>query len=260
MYIHLIRHPSPSIASFEEAKLHVFFPPFFTGQHRFTPSQLAELVWVICHQNISSFLQTISAQRKRAVRFEDLVRFPKKMMEELAEFLGLAFDPQMISPYDQDRRAQMTDAIHPMARMLGDVKFHQHKTISVAAAQRRQRRFAEKALGQVTRSLAGALGYNLRDRHHHTLVDLQTRGKRPAFFCVHPAGGHHRYGEQHHRLRHYVCDRQSIAGRNELVSVQANLAGRRRHSRMGRSRCTGRAALVCSSGSAGDCHVGFRRP
>jgi thioesterase domain-containing protein len=166
-----------------------FFPPFFTGQHRFTPSQLGELIWVICHQNIRSFLQTIPAQRKRAVRFEDLVRSPKKTIEELAEFLGLAFDPKMIGPYDQDRRAQMTDAIHPMARMLGDVKFHQHKTISVAAAQRRQRRFAEKALGQVTRRLAGALGYNLRDRHHHTLVGLQTRGKRPAFFCVHPAGG-----------------------------------------------------------------------
>jgi len=175
LYIHLIRHPSPSISSFEEAKLHVFFPPFFTGQHRFTPSQLGELIWVICHQNIRSFLQTIPAQRKRAVRFEELVRSPKKTMEELAEFLGLAFDPKMISPYDQDRRTQMTDAIHPMGRMLGDVKFHQHMTISAEAAQRRQGRFTEKVLGEVTRSLAGELGYNLRDRHH-TLVGLQTRG------------------------------------------------------------------------------------
>jgi thioesterase domain-containing protein len=72
---------------------------------------------------------------------------------------------------------------------LGDVKFHQHAKISAEAAQRRQRRFAEKALGQVTRKLAGELGYNLRDRHHHTLVGLQTRGKAPPFFCVHPAGG-----------------------------------------------------------------------
>jgi thioesterase domain-containing protein len=188
-YIHLIRHPSPSIASFEEAKLHVFFPPFFTGRHDFTTSQLAELVWDICHQNIGDFLCAIPTERKHPVRFEEPVRNPKRAMEEVAEFLGLPFHPNMINPYKQDRRAQMTDAIHPMARMLGDIKFHQHGKIRAEAAQRGQGRYPAEALGDVTRELARTLGYELGNRQRAALVGLETRGGALAFFCVHPAGG-----------------------------------------------------------------------
>ncbi len=188
-YIHLIRHPSPMIASFEEAKLHVFFPPFFTGPHHFTTWQLAELMWDICHQNIHEFLRTIPSERSHVVRFEELVHNPQKTMEGVADFLGLPFHPNMINPYQQDRRAQMTDAIHPMARMLGDVKFHRHGKIKAEAAQRRQGRYPEEALGEVTRQLARTFGYELRNRQCTTVVGLETRGGSPAFFCVHPAGG-----------------------------------------------------------------------
>ena len=188
-YLHLLRHPSPSIASFAEAKLHVFFPPFFTGRHDFTTWQLAELVWDICHRNIRDFLRAVPTERKHAVRFEELVRNPKRTMEEVADFLKLPFHPNMINPYKQDRRAQMTDAIHPMARMLGDVKFHQHGNIRAEAAERRQGRYPEHALGEVTRELARTLGYELHNRQRAALVGLETRGRAPAFFCVHPAGG-----------------------------------------------------------------------
>ena len=188
-YIHLIRHPSPAIASFEEARLHVFFPPFFTGEHPFTTCQLAELVWNICHQNIRAFLETVPSERKFAIRFEDLVRFPKETMEQLSAFLGLPFHSHMRNPYERDPRAQMTDAIHPLGRMLGDVKFHQHGRIRADAAQRLQGRFPEAALGKVTRELAGTLGYPVIDRRPSALEGLQVRGTAPPFFCVHPAGG-----------------------------------------------------------------------
>jgi thioesterase domain-containing protein len=150
---------------------------------------LAELVWDISHQNIRDFLRSIPSERKHAVRFEGLVRSPKRVMEEVADFLGLPFHPNMINPYKQDRRAQMTDAIHPMARMLGDVKFHQHGRIRSEAAQRREGRYPEEALGEVTRQLARALGYEFCNRHRVALVGLETRGGSPTFFCVHPAGG-----------------------------------------------------------------------
>jgi thioesterase domain-containing protein len=188
-YIHLIRHPSPMIASFEEAKLHVFFPPFFTRPHNFTIWQLAELIWVVSHQNICQFLRTIPTKRKLVVRFEELVRHPKKTMKKVANFLELPLHPNMINPYRQDRRAQMTDAIHPLARMLGDIKFHQHGKIRAEAADRHQGRYPEESLGEVTRQLAHTLGYDLRNRQGTTLVSLESRGRAPAFFCVHPASG-----------------------------------------------------------------------
>ena len=189
LYIHLIRHPSAAIASFEEAKLHVFFPPFLKGRHDFTVWQLAELVWDVCHQNILEFLSTIPTERKQAIRFEDLVSNPKRTMEEVAKWLNLPFHPNMINPYKQDRETLMTDATHSMARMLGDVKFHQHGQIKVEAADRNYGRYPEELLGEVTRQLALTLGYEPQDRLNKTLVGLETRGGSPTFFGVHPTGG-----------------------------------------------------------------------
>ncbi|ACK65882.1 amino acid adenylation domain protein [Rippkaea orientalis PCC 8801] len=186
LYIHLIRHPSAAIASFEEAKLDVFFPPFFKGAHHFTVWQLAELVWTICHQNILDFLTTIPPERKHAVRFEDLVSNPKETMEKVAKFLDLPFHPNMINPYEQDRAAQMTDKIHSMARMLGDVKFHQHGQIKAEAAKRTYGRYPEEKLADVTRQLAGKLGYELYQPLDKSLVSLETRGESSPFFGVHP--------------------------------------------------------------------------
>src|SRR5262249_52347322 len=94
-YIHLIRHPTAMIASFEEARLQVFFPPFFTDQHPFSARQLAELVWVINHQNILEFLKDIPPERQHRVYFEQLVSNPARVMEEVSHFLGLEFHPHM---------------------------------------------------------------------------------------------------------------------------------------------------------------------
>jgi amino acid adenylation domain-containing protein len=203
-YIHLVRHPAAMIASFEEAKLHVFFPPFLTGPHPFSPRQLAELVWVVSHQNILAFLGEVPAERQHKVYFEDLVRDPVRVMEGVAGFLGLPFDPLMAEPYRQGPKSRMTDPVHPLARMLGDVKFHAHKGVDAAAAER-FREPVKVPLGHVTLALAARLGYdqgaNAEAAHPsrngtavgraagRPLVAVQPAGSRPPFFCVHPAGG-----------------------------------------------------------------------
>ena len=146
-YIHLIRHPSFMISSFEEAKLHVFFPPFLIGEHDFTSPQLAELIWNVSNQNIDTFLDSIPGDRKCLVSFEELVRNPMETMKRIADFLSLPLHPDMVDPYRRDRWAQMTDALHPMARMLGDVKFHRHGRVShEAAAERKRHRYPDHAL------------------------------------------------------------------------------------------------------------------
>ena len=77
-FIHLVRQPGAVISSFEEAKLHFFFPPFLTAAHRGTPRQLAELVWFLSHRNIEVFLKKIPAQRRHRVTFEEMVRDPQR--------------------------------------------------------------------------------------------------------------------------------------------------------------------------------------
>ena len=191
-YIHLVRHPCPMIASFEEAKLHVFFPSFLTGPHGFTVQKLAEVVWTVCHRNILRFLETVPEKRRHLVRFESLVRNPEHETRRLAEFLELPFHPDMANPYRAPNGQRMTDALHPLARMLGDVKFHSHGRIRPEAAERRQRRLPEERLGDPTRQLAERLGYRFTRpelRRSAALFPIRTEGSRPAFFCVHAAGG-----------------------------------------------------------------------
>jgi amino acid adenylation domain-containing protein len=208
-YIHLIRHPNAVIRSFIEARLQVFFPPFFTSAHPFSARQLAELVWYINHRNIVDFLEDIPAQRQRRVYFEDLVRHPQKVMREVAEFLDLEFDDQMVDPYHEGHKSRMTDAIHPLARMLGDVKFHRHMGVDATTADH-AKAVLKLPLGGRTRRLARELGYEMDeedrraadwrappqlstppgvDDYRTSLVPIQPAGSIRPFFCVHPAGG-----------------------------------------------------------------------
>jgi amino acid adenylation domain-containing protein len=209
LYVHLIRHPSPVISSFEEAKLHVFFPPFFRGPHPFGVNELAELVWLISQQNIREFLKGVPAHRQHAVRFEELVKRPEEIMAGVARFLGVPFHSAMTDPFRQDHKSRMTDGVHKLGRMLGDVKFHEHKGIEAGAAERKKGRFPEEALGGPTRKMARVLGYPVKEpgatiaSNGHAapvnagiercgprcLVRLQTGDGRRPLFCVHPAGG-----------------------------------------------------------------------
>ena len=54
LFIHLLRSPQGMIRSYEEAKLDQIFPRF---KHPFSAREVAELVWVISHQNILRFLR-----------------------------------------------------------------------------------------------------------------------------------------------------------------------------------------------------------
>ena len=130
LYIHLLRHPCAMIQSFEEVKLDQVF---FRRDHPFRRARLAELIWLVSHQNIVAFLRGVPAGRQCRLRFEDLVRKPESVLRGLSDFLRVDFDPAMADPYrDKDRR--MTDGPHAQSRMLGDVKFHKYREIDPAVA------------------------------------------------------------------------------------------------------------------------------
>jgi amino acid adenylation domain-containing protein len=155
-YIHLIRHPYGMIRSFINARLDQVF---FRHQHNLERRELAELIWLLSQSNILEFLQSVPAERQLAVRFEELVGNPERVLRAICEFLGLEYVSEMAKPY-QDSSQRMTDGIHPLSKMLGDVKFHEHKSVDVGVAERwRQEIEAGDLLADETWAIAKTLSY-----------------------------------------------------------------------------------------------------
>ncbi|MFL6291180.1 MAG: non-ribosomal peptide synthetase, partial [Thermoanaerobaculia bacterium] len=133
-YLHLVRHPYGMIHSFEEAKIDQVF---FRRPHSFARRELAELIWTASQRNILAFLETVPAGRQHRVLFEDLVRDPEGELRRLCAALGIAhgieYHPGMAEPY-KEKRSRMTDGLHAGGRMLGDMKFHEHRGVDAGTA------------------------------------------------------------------------------------------------------------------------------
>ncbi|HKG13541.1 MAG TPA: amino acid adenylation domain-containing protein, partial [Pyrinomonadaceae bacterium] len=208
LYIHLLRHPFGMIRSFEEARLEQVF---FRYEHPFSRRELAELIWLVSQQNIGEFLAEVPARRQYQLRFEELVSRPAGALEGLCDFLGLEFQAEMAEPYRR-KEQKMTDGIHPLSQMLGDVKFHQHTQVDAGVADRWKAGAADDPLGETTWAVAEDLGYRreraratraggpgesasrvtptrARGAVNSTLVPVQPQGSLTPFFCVHPVGG-----------------------------------------------------------------------
>jgi amino acid adenylation domain-containing protein len=188
-YIHLVRHPAAAIASFREVKLHVFFRPFLDPHYDCDSADFAEIVWTVSQQNIVEFLAGVPAHRQHRVRFEELVATPEPVLEGVAAFLDVPFDHRMRDPYGQDPGALMTDAVHPIGRMLGDVKFAQHGAVRADVGWRSVDGGNGSSLGAPTIELSRRLGYHHHDPSSRAMVTLRAGEGAPALVFVHPAGG-----------------------------------------------------------------------
>lgn len=124
----------------------------------FSTRELAELIWLISHQNILEFFKYVPKHRQYCVRFEDLVKQPKTTVEGICQFLGLDFHPEMLQPY-KEKNQRMTDGLHSVSRMIGDVKFHQYKGIEAEVADRWKQHYKIDFLSDVTWQVAELLGY-----------------------------------------------------------------------------------------------------
>ncbi|HSR23821.1 MAG TPA: sulfotransferase, partial [Candidatus Eisenbacteria bacterium] len=159
-YVHLCRHPLGMIGSFVEARNDQVF---FRHEHPYTVRELGELVWIVCHRNIQAFLEGVPGDRWCLLRYEDLTADPERGMRRVCELLGLDLDPEMLRPY-ANQEWKMTDGIHPMSRMLGDVKFHEHRDIDPAVAHGWRARSPDR-LSALAARLAEALGYAVEAQH-----------------------------------------------------------------------------------------------
>lgn len=160
LYIHLVRHPHGMIRSYEESQLDRFVPVLY--ENRFERRQLAELTWLVSHQNITEFLRQVPRQRSLQLSFESLVTQPQSTVRQLCEFLNLEFEPAMLNPY-ADPQQRMLAGARQLTRMPGDLKFHLHKAIDATTAHRWQQFLHDDFLSGTTWQLAESFGYQASD-------------------------------------------------------------------------------------------------
>jgi acyl carrier protein len=159
LFIHLVRHPAAMIRSFADAKMDLLVP--FMRESGFTRRQIAELVWLLCHENILEFLARIPESRRRRVRFEDVVTQPEATIRTMCDFMGVPFEPAMLNPYENPEQ-RMTDGLDHVSEYSGDLKFHLHSRIDPEAATRWRRFERGDTLGDLTRAIGEQLGYDTR--------------------------------------------------------------------------------------------------
>lgn len=153
IYIHLLRHPYAMIYSFLEARLD---QNFFKFKNPFTRRQLAELIWLVSHQNILNLLSQIPSDRKFTLKYEELLNDPGHEVRQLCQFLNLPFEEEMLDPYHGEK---MTSGIKEDSQMVGDYKFYLYRKIDPRAATRWQKFHYQEFLSEPTLQLANELGY-----------------------------------------------------------------------------------------------------
>jgi hypothetical protein len=175
LYIHLTRHPYGMIRSFEEARLEQLWYPRLVGIDEaarqscpYRRREMAEMVWLTLHENIQHFLDGVPEHRRHRVAFEDLVGAPQGTMAKVSAFLGLEYEAGMIAPHD-NQNARMTDGVHPVSRMIGDMKFHQHRTIDAGVAELWKDAYDTDFLSDEAWRIAAVLGYD------QTIADARDR-------------------------------------------------------------------------------------
>jgi hypothetical protein len=87
-------------------------------------------------------------------------RRPAEALREICHFIGVEFQPAMLDLY-VERPRRMTDGIHELSKMVGDIKFHRHSRIDASVADHWREHLREESLGEATRDLAVRLGYRM---------------------------------------------------------------------------------------------------
>ena len=211
LYVHLLRHPAAMINSFVEAKLDEVF---FRYQHHHTTRELAELIWLLSQQNIQKFLREIPAARQHQVRFEELLQQPEAVARSLSQFLGVEFCEAMIEPY-RDPKKRMTDGLHEVSRMHGDMKFFTHDRIDPQVAERWREQAELLPLADVTVALAAELGY----------VTQATEGKNTAI-AVMPRTAHSKLPLSFAQQRLWFLDQLQTSSTLYNIAAARRLKGR----------------------------------
>ena len=154
-YIHLVRHPLPSIESFVRMRFHRLF-----GRHWLIwdgdPWHYGEKFWTSANRQIMDFLAGIDPERQLRVAFENLVTDPAAATGEICRFLGVPHDRGVLAPYSGNRMVRDFSASGPAA---GDPNFLLRSGIDPALASLTKRAIPSWPFGEPTRDVAARLQY-----------------------------------------------------------------------------------------------------
>ena len=156
-YIHLVRHPTPSIRSYEEARLDLLIDAATRAQLSCTRREFAEAIWGASNDNIISFLSSIPKERRTRIKYEDLVTDPDKTLSSVCDMLGIERVPSMMYPYGN--KQAIVGGLSSDSRMIGDHKFNSYDDI-VASKADAWRRDPSFELASGTRRIAASCGYD----------------------------------------------------------------------------------------------------
>jgi amino acid adenylation domain-containing protein len=158
-YLHLVRHPYGMIHSFTESRIDQIF--FAAAEDLpLSRQELAEALWWIAHRNVLDFLARVDPRRQHTVHFEALVKDPEGVLRGICAFLDIPYHLDMAEPYKRTSR-RMADGLYAESRMLGDVKFREHRRIDPTVAERWRAAYTHDFLGEATWRLAAELGYDV---------------------------------------------------------------------------------------------------
>ncbi len=154
-YIHLVRHPTPMINSFEKHRMEQVL---YLNDHPFDSRKLAELVWTLSHRNITQFLSSVPRRRWHRLSFEDLVQDPVSQMKDLCNALDLPFHNEVAEPYEH-LETKMVDGVYSESAPMGDPDFLAHGRIDPSAADAWTSAPERSPLGDPTWEMAESFGY-----------------------------------------------------------------------------------------------------
>ena len=152
-YIFLTRHPYAVIESFMRMRMEKLL-----DAGNVDALTVAEQVWATTNENVLRFFEDVEPHRRLHVRYEDLVRDPRSTMTAVCDFLGVPFDPAVLTPYEGQR---MTDGVHEQSLGLNDPNFMQHDRIEAALGEAWKTIRLARPLGAITQKVACELGYEL---------------------------------------------------------------------------------------------------
>ena len=155
IFIHLVRHPYTMVNSFEKYHLDQVL---YLKEHDYTAKELGELVWLESHQNILEFLKDIPKNQQFQLRYEDLVQQPEQIIQALCAQTGLAFHPNLLTPY-QNIEQKAIDGIHKDSRSMSDSNLLKFKSINAAKAEEWKSGITNNFLSDASWELAKKLGY-----------------------------------------------------------------------------------------------------
>jgi len=124
-YIHLVRHPYSVIDSFTRLRMDKL-----VGEEG-NPYKIAENIWYQSNANTLKFFSQIDESKHHLMYYEDLVKNPRQVMENLCNFLEIPFNENVLNPYQGNR---MTDGIYNKSMSVGDPNFLKHQSIDPTLA------------------------------------------------------------------------------------------------------------------------------